>query len=102
MSGASKLVPEGPQIRTMTFVCDLFSPHEGSISLLDLAEKCPLNEEGYGIVGLSCQLSTADGVRVVKRGQVKEARRHFAYGPARKDRRVRVRARARAPQRCTV
>jgi hypothetical protein len=70
-----------PQVRTMTFVCDLFSPHEGQISLQILADTCNIVTSGYGIVGLSCQLSSADGMRVVKRGQVKDARRHFAYDP---------------------
>ncbi|KAJ1491035.1 hypothetical protein T484DRAFT_1934126 [Baffinella frigidus] len=77
--GGPKPVPEGPQVRTMTFVCDLFSPHEGSISLAHLADNCRLCEDGHGIVGLSCQLSTPDATRIVKRGQVKEARRHFAH-----------------------
>ena len=71
--------PEPPQVRTMTFVCDLFSPHEGQISLPVLADTCNIVTSGFGIVGLSCQLSSADGTRVVKRGQVKDARRHFAH-----------------------
>ena len=62
----------------MTFVCDLFSPHEGQINLEILADNCNIVTTGYGIVGLSCQLSSAEGTRVVKRGQVKDARRHFA------------------------
>jgi hypothetical protein len=72
---------EPPQVRTMTFVCDLFSPLEGQISLQILADTCSIITSGFGIVGLSCQLSSADGMRVVKRGQVKDARRHFAYVP---------------------
>ena len=71
--------PEPPQVRTMTFVCDLFSPYEGQISLQVLAEQCKIVDSGFGIVGLSCQLSTPEGAKVVKRGQVKDARRHFAY-----------------------
>lgn len=71
--------PEPPQVRTMTFVCDLFSPHEGQISLPVLADSCNIVTSGFGIVGLSCQLSSAEGTRVVKRGQVKDARRHFAH-----------------------
>jgi hypothetical protein len=71
--------PEPPQVRTMTFVCDLFSPHEGQISLQILADTCNIVTSGFGIVGLSCQLSSAEGTRVVKRGQVKDARRHFAH-----------------------
>ena len=70
---------EPPQVRTMTFVCDLFSPHDGHISLQILADTCNIVSAGYGIVGLSCQLSSSDGMRVVKRGQVKDARRHFAH-----------------------
>ena len=72
---------EPPQVRTMTFVCDFFSPLEGQISLQILADTCSIITSGFGIVGLSCQLSSADGMRVVKRGQVKDARRHFAYVP---------------------
>ena len=58
---------------------DLFSPHEGQISLPVLADSCNIVTSGFGIVGLSCQLSSAEGTRVVKRGQVKDARRHFAH-----------------------
>jgi len=71
--------PEPPQVRTMTFVCDLFSPYEGQISLQVLAEQCKIVDSGFGIVGLSCQLQTPEGAKVVKRGQVKDARRHFAH-----------------------
>lgn len=73
------LEPEPPQVRTMTFVCDLLSPHEGQVDLEILAEDCTIVACAPGIVGLSCQLQTAEGTRVVKRGQVKDARRHFAH-----------------------
>eukprot|EP00293_Proteomonas_sulcata_P009094 CAMPEP_0184306380 /NCGR_PEP_ID=MMETSP1049-20130417/15390_1 /TAXON_ID=77928 /ORGANISM="Proteomonas sulcata, Strain CCMP704" /LENGTH=284 /DNA_ID=CAMNT_0026618623 /DNA_START=93 /DNA_END=947 /DNA_ORIENTATION=+ len=63
----------------MTFVCDVFHPYEAQIDLEILSEKVEIIESGNGIVGLSCQLPTGSGSRVVRRGQVKDARRHFAH-----------------------
>jgi len=73
------LDPEPPQVRTMTFVCDLLAPYEGQVDLEILSEDCRLVDSAPGIVGLSCQLQTGGGTRVIKRGQVKDARRHFAH-----------------------
>jgi len=63
----------------MTFVCDLFSPHEGSVNLQILSEKCEMSTGATGITGLSCQLQTPSGTAVVKRGYMKDAKRHFLH-----------------------
>jgi hypothetical protein len=77
----SVLRSEPPQVRTLTLVCDLFSPHKGQVNLLKLAEKIEIKKPNQmGIIGLSCQYKMKDGQeQIVVRGKVKEAKRHFAH-----------------------
>ena len=68
-----------PVVSMMAFVVDLFSPHDGSVDLLVLAE-CFHPTENEDIVGLSYQYKDESGNTVIiSRGKVKDAKRQFAH-----------------------
>jgi TATA-box binding protein (TBP) (component of TFIID and TFIIIB) len=68
-----------PVVSMMAFVVDLFSPHDGSVDLLALAENFrPTGDDG--IVGVSYQYKNGAGNSVtISRGKVKDAKRQFAH-----------------------
>jgi len=71
-----------PVVSMMAFVVDLFSPHDGSVNLLSLAEnfRPAPDERDEGIVGLSYQYKDETGESIsISRGKVKEAKRQFAH-----------------------